>query len=139
MGYQSAHHDQLDHARVRRDVQKTESERSEEFHIQPTLLLGLALTTSISFNLFLIFYIYRKSLFVSLPQDIKVLAWTAQQESISQIFTTLVFSFITLFELFLNAILLYHHMILLKFLLLSLLYIKKLQIYLTNYPGDQRS
>ena len=53
MGYQSAHHDQLDHARVRRDVQKTESERSEEFHIQPTLLLGLALTTSISFNLFL--------------------------------------------------------------------------------------
>ena len=100
MGYQSAHHDQLDHARVRRDVQKTESERSEEFHIQPTLLLGLSLTTSISFNLFLIFYIYRKSLFVSLPQDIKVLAWTAQQESISQIFTTLVFHFITLFELF---------------------------------------
>ena len=75
MGYQSAHHDdQLDHSRVRRDIQNTESEKSEEFHIQPTLLLGLALTTSISFNLFLIFYIYRKSLFVSLPQDIKVLA-----------------------------------------------------------------
>ena len=72
IGYQSAHHDQLDHARVRRDVQNTESKSSsEEFHIQPTLLLGLALTTSISFNLFLIFYIYRKSLFVSLPQDIK--------------------------------------------------------------------
>ena len=128
MGYQSAHHDQLDHARVRRDVQKTESERSEEFHIQPTLLLGLALTTSISFNLFLIFYIYRKSLFVSLPQDIKVLAWTAQQESISQVFTTLVFSLITNFELF------YHDIILLKFLLL---YIKRLQIYLINYPGDK--
>jgi len=88
LGYQSAHHDPLelvmnrrlqyatplDHARVRRDIQNTESERSEEFHIQPTLLLGLALTTSILFNLFLVFYIYRKSLFVSLPQDIKVLA-----------------------------------------------------------------
>ena len=76
-GYQWAHHeplDQVDHARVRRDIQNTESERSEEFHIQPTLLLGLALTISISFNLFQIFYSYRKSLFVSLPQDIKVLA-----------------------------------------------------------------
>ena len=74
IGYQSAHHDPLDHTRVRREIQNTESERSKEFHIQPTLLLGLALVTSISFNLFLIFYIYRKSLFVSLPQDIKVLA-----------------------------------------------------------------
>ena len=74
MGYQSAHHDQHDHARVRRDIQNTEYERSEEFHVQPTLLLGLALTTSISLNLFLIFYIYRRSLFVSLPKDIKVLA-----------------------------------------------------------------
>ena len=74
MGYQSAHHDQLNHSRVRRDIQNTESEKSEEFHTQPTLLLGLALTTSISFNLFLIFYIYRKSIFVSLPQDIKVIA-----------------------------------------------------------------
>ena len=131
MGYQSAHHDQLDHARVRRDIQNTESKRSEEFHIQPTLLLGLALTTSISFNLFLIFYIYRKSLFVSLPQDIKVLAWTAQQESISQVFTTLVFSFITHFELFFNAILLYHDIILLKFLLL---YIKNYKYIFNKLP-----
>ena len=88
MGYQSAHHDQLDHSRVRRDIQNTESEKSEEFHTQPTLMLGLALTTSISFNLFLIFYIYRKSLFVSLPQDIKVLAGHTTIENVEILLTS---------------------------------------------------
>ena len=88
IGFQSAHHDQLDHARVRREIQNTESERSEEFHIQPTLLLGLALTTSISFNLFLIFYIYRKSLFVSLPQDIKVLPGHTTIENVEILLTS---------------------------------------------------
>ena len=88
MGYQSAHHDQHDHARVRRDIQNRESEKSQGFHIQPTLLLGLALTTSISFNLFLIFYIYRKSLFVSLPQDIKVLAGHTTIENVEILLTS---------------------------------------------------
>ena len=88
MGYQSAHHDQLDHSRVRRDIHNTKSEKSEEFHTQPTLMLGLALTTSILFNLFLIFYIYRKSLFVSLPQDINVLAGHTTIENVEILLTS---------------------------------------------------